>query len=120
LYAVWISLGGWPRTLAVVAILASLADSVASALLRAGRSVVSLELHDDGRASWKERRGKAGEGALGRSHFVSPFLVVLELKPADRRGRRVIFLVDSAAPDDFRRLKVWLRWRRKSDRPETE
>jgi toxin CptA len=120
LCAVWISFGGWARALAAVAILTSLADTVTGALLRTGRSVVSLELHEDGRASWRERDGKAGEGALGRSHFVSPFLVVLELKPADQRARRVIFLADSATPDDFRRLKVWLRWRGKSDRPEAE
>jgi len=118
LCAIWISVGGWLRYAGAAAIFASLASTLAAALQRAGRSVVSLEMQKDGRASWRERGGKADEGTLGRSHFVSPFLVVLELKSADGRVRRVIFLADSAAPEDFRRLKVWLRWRRKSDRAE--
>ena len=111
LYAVWISLSGWPRALAGLAVLASLATTLLRALLRIGRSAVSIELADDGRASWKDRRGAWHEGALGGSHFVSPLLVVVELKPLDRGAKRVILLADSAAWDDLRRLRVWLRWR---------
>jgi len=111
LYAVWITLSGWPRALAGLAVLASLATTLLRALLRIGRSAVSIELADDGRASWKDRRGAWHEGALGGSHFVSPLLVVVELKPLDRGAKRVILLADSAAWDDLRRLRVWLRWR---------
>lgn len=111
LYAVWTSLGGWPRVFALFAILASLACTLAEALLRTGWSAVSLELMEDGRASWRDRRGAWHQGLLGGSHFVSPLLVVVELKPADRGAKRVILLADSAARDDLRRLRVWLRWR---------
>jgi|SRR5262245_56115149 len=114
LYAVWTSLSGWPGVLAGLAILASLAATLLRALLRIGPSAVSLELAEDGRASWRDRRGTWHEGALGESHFVSPFLVVVELKPRDQGAKRVILLADSAARDDLRRLRVWLRWRGRS------
>jgi hypothetical protein len=116
LYAVWISLGGWPRVLAVLAVLASQAATLAQALLRTPRSAVSLELAEDGRASWRDPRGAWHEGALGGSHFVSPLLVVVELKPRNRGVKRVVLLADSAPWNDLRRLRVWLRWGRHSVR----
>lgn len=115
-YAVWISLGGLPRYLAGVAVLVSLAATLAQALLRMPRSAVSLELAEDGRASWKDPRGAWHEGALGGSHFVSSLLVVVELKPRNRGVKRVILLADSAPWNDLRRLRVWLRWGRHSVR----
>jgi len=112
-YAVWISLGGLPRALTGIALLASLAVTLAQALLRTPWSAVSLELAEDGRASWKDPRGAWHEDTLGRSHFVSPLLVVVGLKTRNGRSKRVILLSDSTPPDDLRRLRVWLRWRRK-------
>jgi hypothetical protein len=111
-YAVWISLAGLPGLLAGIAVLASLAGTLAQALLRTPWSAVSLELAEDGRASWRDRRGTWHEGALGASHFVSSLLVVVELKSRDRGARRVILLADSAGRDDLRRLRVRLRWGR--------
>jgi hypothetical protein len=111
LYAFWISLPGWPAVLAGVVVLVSLAGTLARARQRIGRSVVSLEMAKDGRASWKDRRGAWHQGILGESHFVSVFLVVVDLRPLDGGATRVILLADSVAPDDFRRLRVWLRWR---------
>jgi len=111
LCAVWTSLSGWPGIFAGLAILASLCATLLRALLRIGRSAVSLELADDGRASWKDSRGEWHEGTLGGSHFVSPLLVVVELKLPDQGPKRVILLADSAAWDDLRRLRLWLRWR---------
>src|SRR5215467_6976691 len=105
-YAVWISFAGLPRFLAGIAVLASLAIALGQALLRTPWSAVSLELAEDGRASWKDRRGKWHEGALGESHFVSPLLVVLQLTAPGRRAKRVILLADSAGRDDLRRLRV--------------
>jgi toxin CptA len=107
--AAWISLSGWVQYLAWGAILASLAQ----ALLRAAHPALSLELNEDGRASWRNRDGIWHEGRLGRSHFVSAALAVLELETAGlRRRKRVILMADSVSPEDFRRLRVWLRWRR--------
>ena len=111
-YAVWISLSGLPRALAAVAVLASLAATLAHALLRTPGSPVSLELTEDGRLSWRDRRGAWHEGTLGVSHFVSPFLVVVELRPGVRGVKRLVLLADSAPRDELRRLRVRLRWGR--------
>ena len=111
-HAVWIGLGGLPGVLASIAVLASLAATLAQARLRTPWSAVSLELAEDGRASWRDSRGAWHDGALGGSHFVSPLLVVVELKPRDRGAKRVILIADSAPKDDLRRLRVWLRWGR--------
>jgi len=111
--AVWISLGGLPRVLVGITLLASLAANLAQALQRTPWSAVSLELAEDGRASWRDPRGAWHEGTLGGSHFVSPLLVVVGLKTRNGRAKRVILLSDSAPPDDLRRLRVWLRWARK-------
>jgi hypothetical protein len=108
LCAVWASLSGWPRYLAGAAVLASLARTLQSGW----RQVAALELREDGRASWKTRQGTWQEGALGRSHFVSPLLVVVDLEEGTGRPQRLVVPADSAAADDFRRLRVWLRWQR--------
>jgi hypothetical protein len=105
--AVWIALGGWLLWPVLAAILVSLAAALASA----GRQPAALELREDGNASWKDRGGGWHEARLGRNHFVSPVLVVMELAAGSGGPRRVILLADSAEPDGFRRLRVWLRWR---------
>lgn len=107
LAAAWTTLGGWLLWPVLAAILVSLAIALASA----GRQPAALELREDGKASWKDRSGAWHEARLGRNHFVSPVLVVLELAAGNRGPKRVILLADSAEPDGFRRLRVWLRWR---------
>jgi len=120
LAAAWVSLAGWARYLAAAAILVSLVHSVARVLHRVGASTVSLELREDGRASWRNRDGRWHEGKLGRNHFVSAALVVLELEPGGRGRKWIVFMQDSTSPEDFRRLRVWLRWRRSAGRPEPQ
>lgn len=46
--------------------------------------------------------------------LVWPWLVIVRHRPASgKRTATMIFLPGSLAPDDFRRLRVWLRWRAK-------
>jgi hypothetical protein len=120
LAAAWVSLAGSARYLAAVAVLVSLVHSVARVLHRGGASTVSLELREDGRASWRNRDGRWHEGRLGRNHFVSAALVVLALEPGGRGQKWMILMEDSTSPEDFRRLRVWLRWRRSLGRPELQ
>ena len=110
--AIWQGLDGWSRYLAGTAVAASLWIGLARALFWAGAQPLALELRDDGRGSWKDRRGEWHEGSLGKSHFVSTLLIVLELEYGGFRPKRVVLLPDSAPPDELRRLRVWLRWRR--------
>jgi toxin CptA len=118
LTAVWISLDAWARALLGAGIVLSGAYSAARALHLLGQGVASLELHEDGRASWSARDGGRREGRLGRNNFVSAVLVVLELESAGRGRTRVVLMGDSATPDDLRRLRVWLRWRGRAEAPE--
>jgi len=71
----------------------------------------TLRIDNDGRISFQ---------MAGRSDFIQvrllpgatahPWLTVLRL--ADDRGTyRVVIAPDSVAPEEFRRLRVWLRWR---------
>jgi len=116
LAAAWMSLAGWTRYAAWAVILASLwrvwAPSRAAAL--------SLELHEDGRASWRSLGGSWHEGRLGASHFVSTPLAVMELESEGGRAKWVVVMPDSLSSEDFRRLRVWLRWWRVSARAKPE
>src|SRR5882672_4456749 len=120
LASAWVSLAGWAGYLAAVAILVSLVYSVARALHRVGASTVALELREDGHASWRDRDGRWQEGILGRNHFVSAALVILELEPGGRGRKWIALMADSTSPEDFRRLRVWLRWRRSPREPEAQ
>ncbi len=112
LAAAWVSLAGWPRVLVGFGILLSGAGCVAEALQRSSRAAESLELREDGGASWRDRNGAWHEARLCSDHFVSAAFVVLGLDAAGRGRKWLVLLDDSASPEDFRKLRVWLRWRR--------
>jgi toxin CptA len=112
LAAVWVSLAGWPQVLAAFGVVLSGAGCLAEALLRSSRAAVSLELREDGRASWRDRNGGWHESRLGSGHFVSAIFVVLRLDQAGRGRKWLVLMGDSAPAEDFRRLRIWLRWRR--------
>ena len=116
LAAAWISLAGWARYAAWAVVLASLWKVLAP--LRSG--TLSLELHEDGRASWRNRDGGWVDGTLGNSHFVSSPLAVMELEPAGGGTKWVVVMPDSLESEDLRRLRVWLRWRPRPARPKPQ
>ena len=112
LAATWVSLAGWPQVLVGFGILLSASGCLSEVLHRSPRAAVSLELREDGRASWRDRNGAWHEGRLRSDHFVSAALVVLGLDQTGRGHKWLVLMGDSALPEDFRRLRVWLRWRR--------
>src|SRR6266513_2852093 len=112
LAATWVSLAGWPLVLVGIGILVSGTGCLAEVLHRSSRSVLSLELRDDGCASWRDRKDVWHEARLGSDHFVSGEFVVLRLDWTGRGPKWLVLMGDSASREDFRRLRVWLKWRR--------
>lgn len=111
LAAAWVSLADWPRYLVGSGVLLSGAACLVEILHRSSTAAVSLELHADGRASWRDRDGIWHEGKLGADHFVSTALVVMGLEQMERGRKWVVLMADSASAEELRRLRIWLRWR---------
>ena len=114
LASVWVSLEGWPRYLGVCGVLISAAECLRGALRRTSRSAVSLELLEDGQASWKDRGANWHAGKLGEDNFVSVALVVMQLNQTLGGRKWLVLAADSGASEDLRRLRAWLRWRREA------
>jgi len=110
--AAWVALSGWPQVLVGLGVLLSGAGCLAEVMQRSARAAMSLDLREDGRASWRDRNGEWHEGCLGSDHFVSTAFVVLGLDQAGRSRKWLVIMGDSVLHEDFRRLRVWLRWRR--------
>lgn len=75
-------------------------------------SLIALRLDADCRCEFQTRAGAWHEAALLGSSFVAPHLTVLNLKPAGGRlVKHLVILPDAVNAEDFRRLRVWLKWR---------
>ncbi|OGA21881.1 MAG: hypothetical protein A3I02_15795 [Betaproteobacteria bacterium RIFCSPLOWO2_02_FULL_67_26] len=82
------------------------------AALHAPHAIVALELRDGGEAAIQTRRGDWLDCEVLGSSYVSARLTIVNLRPRRRRGaRRLILVPDNVEPRDFRRLRVWLRWK---------
>ncbi len=114
LAAAWLSLEGWSRHLVACGLLVSAIGCLAEILHRSSRAAVSLELLDDGRASWRDGSARWHEGRLGGDHFVSAALVVMRLDQTQGGRKWLVLAADSGAPEDLRRLRIWLRWYREA------
>ncbi len=76
------------------------------------RSLMALRLDADCRCEFQTRAGAWHEAALLGSSFVAPYLTVLNLKPAGGRlAKHLVIFPDAVDAEDFRRLRVWLKWR---------
>jgi toxin CptA len=116
----------WPLTLPVAVKLAATAALVISlviylrnyALRNLPGSITSLALAEDMTCRLETRRGEYIACALLGSSFVAPYLTVLELRPLNATkwwhrfgGRSVVILPDAIGREDFRQLRVLLRWK---------
>lgn len=82
------------------------------ALLVTRSSILALIVREDCSCTIGRLDGEWEHGVLLGSSFVSPSLVILNLKPEARmRLRHVVLLSDSLDREDFRRLRVLLKWR---------
>jgi toxin CptA len=103
----WLALGLSMTAAASLAI-----NLITHALRVAPWAAVALELRDDGLATVHRCTGTFVQGPLLGSTFVGRWLVVLNVQPAGRRHCLALVVPrDCASFDEFRRLRVWLRWR---------
>ncbi len=85
------------------------------ALLLSAKSIVSFELSEAMLCTIKTRSGEHFDCKILGSSFVSPYLLILNLKPLDRFFvRNLIILNDAINTEKFRKLRVLLRWKWKS------
>jgi len=83
------------------------------AMLHAAHAIVALELDDGGGLYFQTRGGRRVECDLLGSSYVSPNLTIVRMRPRGRAGtRRVVLVEDNVEPREFRRLRIWLRWKR--------
>jgi toxin CptA len=107
-----------PLWLELIAIAALAVNMVAAlrrtALLLAPDSVVAIEIGSDDALSIQTRRGnRIGECEVLENTYVAAFLAIVNVRdPETRAVRHVVLLRDSIDADDFRKLRVWLRWKR--------
>ena len=109
----FVSIPPWVQAIAVTCLVVQLIFVVRRyALLLAPDSPVAIEIHSDNTISGQARRGKWSEYAVLGDSYVTAFLTVLNLRGAESHAvKRVVILPDSMDAEEFRRLRVWLRWR---------
>jgi toxin CptA len=83
-------------------------------------AIVMIALSEGGTLNIQDRRGHWFECRALSSTYVSQFLVVLDLRKLENEMiKRVVILPDMVDPEDFRTLRVWLRWKAKSTEQES-
>ncbi|HEU0290601.1 MAG TPA: protein YgfX [Burkholderiales bacterium] len=82
------------------------------AALHAAHSIVTLELGEDGEVACQTRGGEWLDCELLGSSYVSPHMTIVNIRPRGWwKSRRVILVPDNVDHRDFRRLRMWLRWK---------
>ncbi len=81
------------------------------AFIRLPDSIVSLKLEEKS-CMFSMRGGSEKSCVFHGSSYVSPYLTVLNLKEEGKRlMKSVVILPDAIDREEFRQLRVWLRWK---------
>ncbi len=107
----------WLKLVAIAALaLNFLFDILRTALLLMPESVTALEIAADDTLSIQTRRGEWIECKVLGNTYVLSFLTILNLRQNDSGAiRRCAILPDSLDAEDFRKLRVWLRWKQTAE-----
>ncbi|MCF8149134.1 MAG: hypothetical protein K9K30_04885 [Burkholderiaceae bacterium] len=97
-----------------VALLAAIGISLVN--LRRVSPAPGLVLRSDGQMEIVGADGTASEAQIHSHTLVLSFLVVLLFRQSSSL-RSITLLADSLAAEDFRQLRLWLRWRATASRP---
>ncbi len=88
--------------------------------LQAARSVTGISLDRDLRCRLRFRDGDVAHGEVDDTTMVTGSLVVIAVRSPGRwNRRRVVIASDMVVADDFRRLRVALRWGQRVQDPDT-
>ena len=103
----------WAKIVAAVVLLVHLTIVLRQyALQLAAGAAVAIEISSDNHFSIQTRSSEWHEYEVLGSTYVMPYLTVLNLRQSDSRAiTRIALLPDSLHAEDFRRLRVWLRWK---------
>jgi toxin CptA len=71
--------------------------------------IILLSLRDKGALAYVRLNGATGDASVDRQSTVTPWLTVILLK-SGKGLESLVLLPDALNPDDYRRLRVWLRW----------
>jgi hypothetical protein len=98
----------------VLAIVASLVHSICRhALLFTKNAVLTVEVRDQETAALQARDGKWRDARILATSYVTAALTVLNLRVAgERLPRHVLLVRDNVDEQEFRRVRVLLRWPR--------
>jgi toxin CptA len=109
-----LTLALWIRLALAVALAAALARALRRhALLQGCDAIVEITCAADGRLSLEQRDGTCRDAEVLAGSTVHPLAVLLRVRVAGRRAARaVVVFPDSVEDDEFRRLRVWLRWKK--------
>ncbi|HVY05113.1 MAG TPA: hypothetical protein VHB46_03970 [Burkholderiales bacterium] len=115
-------LPGWLGLPLAAGVMASLAFSLRRhALLVSPDAVIEITVKEGNRCELVLRDGRIVAGRLAPSTFVSPLLIVLNVSiDGMRSGRSVVLMPGSAAAEEVRALRVWLRHRAGMAAPASE
>ncbi|MGZ5082565.1 MAG: protein YgfX [Usitatibacter sp.] len=81
------------------------------AFLRGPRAARALRLRGGGAIEVLDASGRWREGSLQRGSFVAPWLTIVRWRAAGERFSRTLPIIPGMAGDEeFRRLRVMLRW----------
>jgi toxin CptA len=115
-----IELPQWLKVAAATALILQCAFLVhRRALLLDAQAVLALEVASDHRMNIQTRSGGWQACDVLGSTYVTPYLTIMNLQLAgERMAKHVVLLPDSLDRDDFRKLRVWLKW--KNDTPASD
>ncbi|HUO44534.1 MAG TPA: protein YgfX [Burkholderiales bacterium] len=102
----------WLQLATIAAVVASLILGLRNIFGQRDIAVIRIAPSESGKIDVQSETGAWEECEVLGSSYASPLLTVLNLTSIDsRRFRRAVVLPDSMSPEDFRALRVWLRWK---------
>jgi len=102
----------WLKLMLLAAIAASLGHILRG--LHGLRRITRLTLRSDGLLEYVRGNDQSGEARIHPHTTVTPWLSVLLLR-RDKRIEVLAVLPDALSGEDFRRLRLWLRWHAAKD-----